>query len=74
MMAFSRTTFVGFHMITEDFHREICNLQELENNVDISQATENSGFSSFENIFEFLSCFFGCYLRFNSATCEVLWA
>ena len=59
-MAFSMTTFVGFHMITEDFQDEICILQEFENNVGISQATEKSIFSPFKNIFEFLSCVFGC--------------
>lgn len=47
-MASTMTTPVGFHMITEDFQDHICNLQEFEGNVSISQATERDFFSTFK--------------------------
>lgn len=45
-MASTMTIPVDFHMITEYFQYEICNLQEFESNVGVSQDTERYTFFS----------------------------
>lgn len=38
-------TLLGFHITTEGFQDEVCNLQEFENSTGIFQGTEKSNFS-----------------------------